>query len=448
MLQAVDTTFVGFPSMARRTLDTTARPEDTRHSPPKGRTPTPMNSPSTIRLDRDALDDNLDLIKRLASPYGAVCGVVKANAYGLGADRIVPRMVASNIDMLAVYSLAEATELAEVSSTVPLLVLMPVHELDRGSATLSLLARDRLHLVVHDLDHIASLEREAAMFGVVLRLHLELDTGMGRGGCNTSEAVAVLQRIAANPRLELHGIMTHFADPAADRESAREQRSLTLAFVEQNAALIPTSCRLHVAATGAIEDAAMRLGMVRVGLAWTGLVDGPVAGQPPQGPLASLRPIVSLWSELVQVRRIEAGVRVGYGSLWEAKRRSTIGLVPVGYAHGLPSPQRGHVHRLVVTTANGPREVPVIGAVNMDQVSVDLTDVGPIGRGAAVEVLSSDRTSPAYLAKVADRTGLSPYAIVTGLSPRLPRVMVAGHDAHVTTPSHVIGHSQRSSHSQ
>lgn len=447
MLHAVDTTLVGIPSTARRTLDTAAWTTDTQDSP-FGRMPTPMNSPSTIRLDRDALDDNLDLIRRLTGPDGAVCGVVKANAYGLGADRIVPRMVASNVDMLAVYSLAEAAEIAAMSSPVPLLVLMAVHELDRGAATLSLLAHDRLHLVVHDLDHLASLEREVATFGFVLRLHLELDTGMGRGGCSTSEAAAVLQRIAVNPRLELHGIMTHFADSAADRESAREQRSLVLAFSRDHAALIPKNCRLHAAATGALDDSAMRLDMVRVGLAWTGLVDGTVAGQPPQGPLASLRSIVSLWSEVVQVRHIEAGKRVGYGSLWEAKRRSTIGIVPVGYAHGLPAPQRGHTHRLMVATPSGPREVPVIGAVNMDQVSVDLTDVGPIGRGAAVEVLSSDRSSPAYLAKVANRTGLSPYAIVTGLSPRLPRVMVAGHDSSEAMPNCVVDHSLRISHSQ
>jgi alanine racemase len=277
---------------------------------------------------------------------------------------------------------------------------------------------------------------------MVLPLHLELDTGMGRGGCCADEAGMMIERIAANPRLQLHGIMTHFADPAGDRKIARSQRSQVLELVEKHREHIPSTCRLHAAATGGLDEAALRLDMVRIGLAWTGLVEGLFEVGVDPGPLAALRPVLSLWSHVVSVRHVEAGFKVGYGSRWQAKRRSTIGLVPVGYAHGLPASRPGQHHRVVVHTDQGPRDVPVIGAVNMDQVSVDLTDIGAIEVGVAVEVMSNDRTSPAFLARVASRAGVSPYALLTGLDPRLPRVMVAGHDAHVVTQS-PVAHASR-----
>ena len=388
-----------------------------------------MHANSTIRLDRDALDENLQLIRSATGPNTAVCAVVKADAYGVGAERVVPRMVEQGVDLLAVYSLAEAAEIGVYSGSTPILVLMPVREIDRGSATLGLLARNRLHLVAHGEDQVASLEEEVAIFGNLLNLHLELDTGMGRGGCDLQEASLVLKRISENPRLRLAGVMTHLPDPVGDPDMARRQKEKLVDFVAAHRDLIPEGCRIHAAASaGVISDDSLRMDMVRLGLAWTGLVDHlPSSASRGIELRDGLRPVLSWWSDIIHLRRISKGQSVGYGTGWQAPRDSLIGVVPAGYAHGFPMPLRGSNHRVVVHGQAGAVSVPVVGPVNMDQITLDLTNAGPIANGDAVELISSDQNSPAHLLRLADRAGLKPHAILAGLNSRIPRVMVAGH---------------------
>ena len=388
-----------------------------------------MHANSTIRLDRDALDENLQLIRSVLDPKTAFCAVVKADAYGVGAERIVPRMVEQGVDLLAVYSLAEAAEIGVFSGSTPILVLMPVREIDRGAATLGLLARNRLHLVAHSEDQVACLEDEVAVFGNLLHLHLELDTGMGRGGCDLKEASKVLKQIAANPRLRLAGVMTHLPDPVGDPDMARRQKDQLAEFVAAHRELIPAECAIHAAASaGVISDDSLRMDMVRLGLAWTGLVDHlPSSASRGIELRDGLRPVLSWWSDIIHLRQIPKGQSVGYGTGWQAPRDSLIGVVPAGYAHGFPMPLRGSSHRVVVHGCSGPVSVPVVGPVNMDQITLDLTNAGPVVPGDAVELISSDPHSPAHLLRLADRAGLKPHAVLAGLNQRIPRVMVAGH---------------------
>ena len=394
-----------------------------------------MRSTSTIRLDRDALEENLRMLRRLSGEGGRVCAVVKANAYGIGIERIVPSMVASGVDALAVFSLAEALEVAEFAGKTPILVLMPVRELDRGQVSTSLLTRGQLHLVAHDEAQVMDLEEEARAFGIRLPLHLELDTGMGRGGFNPEEAGGVLARIAASSRLELAGLMTHLPDPAGNPDLTRAQRTALLDFRNTNRHLVPKNCRLHMAATAAaLREEALRLDMIRVGIAWAGLTDHVTHDLPHRQQVDGFRPVLSWWSSCVHVRRIPEGRTVGYGARWRANRPSTIGLVPVGYADGFPRPADGMTHRVVVHGRTGPTVVPVVGAVNMDQLTVDLTDAGPIEPGDAVELISSDVRSPAHLPRVAARSGLPTHALLTGLGARIPRVLVAGEQSVEAVP--------------
>ena len=386
-----------------------------------------MRSTSTIRLDRDALEENLRTLRRLSGEQGRVCAVVKANAYGIGIERVVPSMVASGVDTLAVFSLAEAAEVAVFAGKTPILVLMPVRELDRGQAAMSLLTRGQLHLVAHDEAQVMDLEEEARGLGIRLPLHLELDTGMGRGGCNSEEGGRVLARIAASSRLELAGLMTHLPDPAGNPDLTRAQRTALLEFRNTNRHLVPEDCRLHMAATSAaLREEALRLDMVRVGIAWAGLTDHVTHDLPHRQQVDGFRPVLSWWSSCVHVRTIPEGGTVGYGARWRARRASTIGLVPVGYADGYPRPAPGMTHRVVVHGRAGRTVAPVVGGINMDQLTVDLTDAGPIEPGDAVELISTDIRSPAHLPRVAARSGLPTHALLTGLGARIPRVLVAG----------------------
>ena len=246
---------------------------------------------------------------------------------------------------------------------------------------------------------------------------------MGRGGCDPDEAMEVLAAIAEDPRLRLAGLMTHLPDAVGDPMSAIERGRRFERFIEDAGDLVPADAVRHVAATAGLGGASLRFDQVRVGLAWVGYGAEALAGRP--DPVA-LRPIVSWWSRLVQVRRLAAGRTIGYGCTVTTTRETVAGLVPVGYADGLPPTRGDESHRLIVHGRMGPVAVPVLGRMNMDQCVVDLTDVGPFDEDAAVEILSSDPASPASLDRVASRAAVLPYQILCGLSARIPRLLVAG----------------------
>jgi alanine racemase len=342
--------------------------------------------------------------------------------------------------MLTVYSPAQAEALEGMPC--PVLILQPVSRIERGSAIHSMLVSGRLHLVVQDIHHVAELIVLAHEHGVRLPIHLEVDTGLARGGCTPDDAARILQAVAANPSLTLAGVMTHFshAKTSADR-CAAQMRTFDL-FVDAHRALIPPECVLHAASTYAsLRGSAVHAGMVRVGIAWTGYAaDGPDDGETIPG-YSDFRAAIRWTSSLIHVRRIARGNSVGYGWSWTARRDSTIGLVPVGYADGYPTlcadaPQllreQAEPSRWVrISVGDWSAEAPVIGAVNMDQICVDLTGLEQMlssqpngGLGAEVELYGTDRTARNYLPTIARRLGMRSYELLCRLNPRIPRVAV------------------------
>jgi alanine racemase len=399
-----------------------------------------MTDNSIISIDFDAVDHNMKVVRDAVGPGVSINAVVKADAYGLGAARVARRLVQAGASMLTVYSPSQAEALEGIS--VPVLVLQPVRHLDRGGALHSMLVAGRLHLVVHDVHHVAELIVLAHEHGVTLPVHLEIDTGLARGGCPPEEAARILQAVAANPSLSLAGVMTHFshAKTSADRCDA-QMRAFDL-FVDSHRALIPPECVLHAASTyAALRGASMHAGMVRVGIAWTGLAaDGPDDGLR-FASCDDFRCAVRWTSSLIHVRRVARGASVGYGWNWTAKRDSTLGLVPVGYADGYPTlcahaPQsareQGDPSRWVrISVGDWSAEAPVVGVVNMDQICVDLTGLEQMlsglpngGIGAEVELYGADRSARNYLPRIAARVGMRSYELLCRLNPRIARQAV------------------------
>ncbi|MFO0003664.1 MAG: alanine racemase, partial [bacterium] len=139
----------------------------------------------------DAVDHNLRVVRSVVGPGCEINAVVKADAYGLGALRMSRRLLQAGASMLTVYSPSQAEVLEGLSC--PVLVLQPVTQLERGGALHSMLVAGRLHLVVHDVHHVAELIVLAHEHGVRLPVHLEVDTGLVRGGCVPEEAARILQ---------------------------------------------------------------------------------------------------------------------------------------------------------------------------------------------------------------------------------------------------------------
>lgn len=392
-----------------------------------------MQDTSTIDIDLTAIDHNMAVLRRTVGGGCGLCPIVKADAYGLGVARVARRLVAAGADMLAVYSLRQAVETAAaVNGSLPVLVLMPVFDIAREDELVRLVLAGQLHLVVHDEIQAARLSECAVSLGATLPVHLELDVGMSRGGAAPEEAARVLRAIASGDGLALRGIFTHFSHSRSSAVVTEAQLDAFDAFLAAHRRLIPSDAIEHVASTYALARASRyHRSMARFGLAWLGYGLEELCADAPLLASGDLRPAVRWASRVVQVKRISEGAAVGYGARWTAQRPSTIGLVPVGYADGYPTTRAAGdsaaTHVRVLRPDGTPCEAPVVGAVNMDQITVDLTGLGAPRMeewlGCEVELISRDRRSRAHLPALAAASGLIVHECLTRLNPRIPRTV-------------------------
>ncbi len=403
-----------------------------------------MRDASVIEVDLSAVAHNMGVLRRIVGSACALCPIVKADGYGLGAVRIARCLLdpssGGGADMLAVYTPDQAAELVLAAIGGPVLVLMPVREIGRADDLYRSLICGRLHLSVHDGAHLDDLVRLTERYAVAIPVHLEVDTGMSRGGCDLAEAPDLLNRIDVNPRLQLAGIYTHFADSHGDEELTDRQDAEFERLIKQQASLIPRDCIVHAANTCAtIRDRKYHKSMVRVGQAWAGYGPECISSGRIIAESEHLQPSVTWSSSIVQLKTIEEGTTVGYGSTWTAKRQSLIGLIPTGYADGYPHALSGSDGRaasakvgVILDTPGGcTREyAPVVGAVNMDQITIDLTDVvggtaggdARLGVGTPIELITPDRDAPNHLVALAAMARTNPYEILCRLNPRIRRV--------------------------
>lgn len=390
---------------------------------------------SRLEIDLGAIDRNLGVVRRTIGPAEnapsphrpAVCAVLKQDGYGAGAVRIAKRLVASGVEMLAVYALDEARALAEAIPTVPILILMPTRGLDRHDPLYRHAVAGRIHFSVHSLDQFASLNETAARLGAELPVHLQADTGLSRGGASvgdSNEALLLLQRIVASPRVRLAGLMTHFASPCCDDEFTREQARLFRDFIESIRPVVRAAVEQGGRAVARMNDLVVHAAnscatfrsrsyhgtMVRVGQCLLGYVGADVPQREHfefRDEMESLEPSIRWIAPIAHVQEIPVGWPVGYGSTWRAPQRldgraTRIALIPVGYADGLPRTLGGRSNlaggigggpgcvgftgRLyddtaqsggmtIAPTASETIYAPIVGRVSMDQITVDVTDV-------------------------------------------------------------------------
>jgi alanine racemase len=394
-----------------------------------------MTSNSELTIDLGAVENNVRVLRGIVGADCALCPILKADGYGLGVGPIARHLRAGGADMLAVYGLDQAAHIARTGVSGPILVLMPVCDVPRADETYRLLIQGRLHLTVHDSGQLEALLRLADRFATAIPVHLEIDTGLGRGGCDPRDAQAVLRRIEHSRWLRLAGIFTHFADAARSAASAQRQMAQLDSVLERCGDLVGPDCLVHAANTAALlRNRRYHRSMVRFGLAWVGVGNEWCTGGPFRRAAAGLRPVVRWRSSIIHVKQVRSGSHVGYASAWTARRHSTIGLVPVGYADGfapgLASTDERPVGPCVGIEAGDARcYVAVVGRVNMDQITVDLTEVArrvPIEPGTPVELIGADPKAPNHLAALAKAAGTTPHEILCRLSPRLPRQYRAG----------------------
>ncbi|TVQ32628.1 MAG: alanine racemase [Phycisphaeraceae bacterium] len=411
-------------------------PRQRRH--PDARRPAwslPVDTPSRLEIDLTAIERNVATMRRVCSASQGrsvgVCAVLKADAYGLGAPRVAKRLEIAAVEMVAVFTPDQARSLVESAIRCPILVLMPVRSFNRTDTLHRALVEGRLHLSVHDEQQLQSLISHTDRFGLRLPVHVEVNMGMNRGGARPDEAERLLKRIHAHPRLILAGLYTHFPSADTDNSATRE---LAIAFESWRRSVADSmtdACIVHMANTfGAFRSHELHADMVRIGLALIGYAQEEIA-DPDACELVehagSLLPAVRWSSQIVHVSQVSKGETVGYGGAWKAKRRTRLGLVPVGYADGYPLTlsDRGRVG-VKIGAEGGAQETafaPVVGRVSMDQITIDITDLpeDAVGVGTGVELIGLDREAPNHLPTLARTAGTISHDFLCGLSSRVQR---------------------------
>ncbi|GAB4521309.1 MAG: alanine racemase [Phycisphaerales bacterium] len=394
---------------------------------------------SIIEIDLDAIAHNVRVVRGVIGQECALCAVLKADAYGLGALRIAKRIasVIGGPGMIGVYDLDEAREFVNAAVGLPILVLSPVRALRRDDRLYRFAATGDLHLTAHDPDNLEAIASIADGLGVTLPVHVEVDTGMARGGASPADARHMLARAHQHRRLRVAGLFTHYARAETDAHATDAQRRTFDEFVRNVSHLLDPDCLVHAANThGVFRGREHHRGMVRVGLGLFGYADratDPHTGEhafPLAGEARDLRPAFRWASGVTHLRTVEPGTSVGYGSTWTAQKTTTLALVPVGYADGYPLALGNAARAGVVIPREGQQPLrayaPVVGAVSMDQILLDVTHIPGVELGTRVELISDNPAAPNALHALAHAAGTIPYDLMCRLSARIERTYHLG----------------------
>jgi alanine racemase len=364
-----------------------------------------------IRIDHDALRDNLGVVRRLAGGQ-SIIGVVKANAYGHGAVEIARTLVAEGVERLAVATLGEALELRAAGIGVPIMILLRVSaaEVDRVVAA-------ELEPIVYDHESVTLLEGASAAAGRTTSVHLKVDTGLGRQGIEPEAAVNLAVAIARSPHLQIAGTFSHLAVPGEDDAYTDVQVMRLARTVDamRSAGIDPGL--VHIAASGGLLSSAARVGdAVRPGLLLYGMRP-PWAGERDVG----LRPVLSIHARALRLFDLPAGAAIGYGLRFRARRSTRIATLGIGYGDGWP---RAHINN-GWALVRGVR-VPIVGAVSMDALTVDIGEVDGVTYGDEFVLIGEQGLERITADEVAAERRTINYEVTTALRERLPRMHIGG----------------------
>jgi len=363
-----------------------------------------------VEVDLDRFARNLERLRALAGPEREMLLVAKADAYGHGAVEIARAAEGHGVTRFGVATLHEGLQLRQAQCHRPIIVLSPLLPAESEEAV-----AHGLEPTVADLELARALSEAAQRAARPTRVHVEVDTGMGRIGVREEEAVAFLQALAALPGLRIASLYTHFPDAEADDlDFARGQLGRFAQLLAQLDALGLRPPRVHAAnSAGFLNLPEARLDWSRLGLAAYGVLPSRAdAG-------LALEPVMSLRSRLVQVRLLPAGTPISYSRTFVTSRTTRVGVVPVGYGHGYSWLLSNRGRMLV-----GGRSAPILGRVTMDLTMIDLTDHGEVAVGDEVVLFGDQGGASLPIEEVARASETLPYEVLCTMGKRVTRLYV------------------------
>lgn len=364
-------------------------------------------------VDLDAIWENMVHMKENIAENTKILAVIKTDGYGHGGVPIAKML--EQLDFMFGYAAAtyeEAHVLREAGVKKPILILGYTFPYCYEE-----LIREEIRPAVYRRDTVEELVAAAAKVGQKAKVHIKVDTGMGRIGITPDEeGLEFVRFLMGHPELEVEGIFTHFAkSDEEDKTSAYHQLALFQNFIDR----IQTELGLTIPVKHCSNSAAIlempqaNMDMVRAGITTYGLYPS----EEVRKDIVPLRAAMSLYSHIVYCKTIHAGQSVSYGGLFTAQKDTRVATIPVGYGDGYPRSLSGKGYVLI----RG-KKAPILGRVCMDQFMVDISEIPGVMEGDKVTLLGVDGTERITAEELGELSGRFNYEFVCDLGKRIPRV--------------------------
>ena len=359
-------------------------------------------------IDLAALGHNFAHLKSRLPATTKVLAVLKADAYGHGAIGVARHLESLGVDMVGVGDSREALELKEAGIGTPLLILGAI-----VPGEMQAVVRNDIATVIHSTERAGLLAEVARALGVRARVHLKIDTGMGRLGVSPTIARTLARTIHANPNLALEGVCTHYGSAASPVPfHTSDQLTTFVRLLQEIRADGICPPLVHASNSAAVfSTLSDHFTMVRTGLALFGVDPGnlPVGASP-------LLPVLSLHSQVVFMKDVPEGTPVGYNRTFVTRRRTRLAIIAAGYSDGLPYALSNRSYVLI----RGER-APIVGSVSMDYTTVDVSLIEETRVGDEVTIIGRNGKRTIRVEDLARTIGTIPYELPTRLGRRVSR---------------------------
>lgn len=362
-----------------------------------------------VEIDIKALENNYNVICK--NSKSKVIPVVKADAYGHGADYIVPALQNQGADFFAVSNVAEAVELRELGINGDILILgyTPVD-------SVSVLIKYNIIQCVYSLDYAKLISQKAIELNGKIKSHLKLDTGMGRigFGCRQEKLSEILEALSLDG-LCFDGVFTHFAVADSGNKNDIDYTNNQYKIFDETVKKLENSgysfnLKHCCNSAGIISCGGMHMDAVRAGIILYGLNPSDDVDMS-----SLLVPVMSMYSVVSMVKELDMGDCVSYGRTYSASKKCRIATVSAGYADGVPRLLSNNGYVIIKG-----KKAPIVGRVCMDQFCIDVSDIQDVAIGDTVEIFGKNLS----VDEVAKSAQTINYEIVCGISKRVSRVLI------------------------
>ncbi len=364
--------------------------------------------PTWAEIDLNAIRHNLRVIKSLLGEDVKIMAVVKANAYGHGLSAVSKTLVEGGIDYLGVATADEAIKLREKSLSVAVLVMGAVL-----AEEAEVCVKNNITLTLSDSELLNALSEIALRTGQRPKVHVKVDTGMGRIGVWHENALDLIKEVNSKKEIEMEGIYTHFSSAARDKMVTKMQiASLKKVKSGMDEAGIKVQY-VHAANSIAVLD----WDEAHFNLARPGILLYGVSPKRNTSVKLGLKPVMSLKTKIVYLKDVPPGRSISYGRTYITQKDTKIATIPIGYADGYGRILSNKAEALV----RG-KYVRVVGMVTMDQTLLDVGDVPDVKVGDEVVLIGEQLGQDIHIENIAKLSGTIPYEILSQITDRVPRV--------------------------